>query len=200
MTLKVIGTGFGRTGTDSMREALNILGFGPTHHMFEVLKNPQATSVWRAVAAGGTADWSSLFAGYQACVDWPSAFYWRHLIAAYPAAKVILTLRSAESWWESFAKTLLPVLRKSTDEASLGVALIARQVFAGGDPFDRVHAIATYNANTAAVLADVPAERLLVHTLGEGWAGLCAHLGVDVPTQPYPSRNSTEEFSISSKP
>ena len=182
-----------------MREALNILGFGPTHHMFEVLENPQATAAWRSVAAGGAADWLSLFTGYHACVDWPSAFYWRQLIVTYPGAKVILTLRSAESWWDSFAKTLLPVLRESTDKASLGVALIARQVFAGGDPFDRAHAIATYNANTAAVLAEVPAERLLVHNLGDGWTRLCAHLGVDVPAQPYPSRNTAEEFSIRPK-
>lgn len=199
MTLKVIGTGFGRTGTDSMREALDILGFGPTHHMFAVLGNPQATAAWRDVAAGATPDWPALFASYHSCVDWPSAFYWRQLIAAYPDAKVILTLRSAESWWESVNKTLLPALRNSTDPASLGVALIAKQVFAGGDPFDRAHAIATFEANNAAVQAEVPAARLLVHNLGDGWVPLCAHLGVAVPSTLYPSRNSAGEFSIAPK-
>lgn len=200
MTLKVIGTGFGRTGTDSLREALNILGFGPTHHMFEVLGNEQATAAWRAVAAGSRPDWDMLFKGYNACVDWPSAFYWRQLIAAYPRAKVILTVRSSESWWESFNKTLLPVLRKSTDQSSLGVALIAKQVFAGGDPFDKSHAIATFEANNAAVKAQVPTKHLLVYQLGAGWGPLCAHLGVAVPNVPYPSRNAAEEFTIVPKP
>lgn len=195
MTLNVIGAGFGRTGTDSMREALNILNFGPTHHMFEVIGNPEATASWRALAAGGAPDWEKLFAGYHACIDWPSSHYWRQLIAAYPNAKVILTYRSSESWWESFSKTLLPVLRNSTDESSLGIALIAKQVFAGGDPFDRTHAIATYEANVAAVKTEVPASRLLVHNLGDGWEPLCAHLGVPVPVQPYPSRNNAEAFS-----
>ena len=194
MSLSVIGTGFGRTGTDSMREALNILGFGPTHHMFEVMSNPEQKALWRALAAGAKPDWEKLFAGYHSCVDWPSAHYWRELIAFYPKARVILTLRSAESWWASVEKTLLPVFRESKDEASLGVALIAKQVF-GGRPGDRAHAIATYEANLAAVKAEVPASRLLVHNLGDGWEPLCAHLGVPVPDQPYPSRNSAEDFS-----
>jgi hypothetical protein len=190
----VIGTGFGRTGTDSMREALNILGFGPTHHMFEVMANPEQKALWRALAAGAAPDWEKLFAGYKACVDWPSAHYWRELISAYPQARVILTLRSAQSWWASVEKTILPVLRDSTDPESLGIALIANQVF-GGRPGDKAHAIAIYEAHVAAVKAEVPANRLLVHNLGDGWEPLCAHLGVAVPDQPYPQRNSAEDFA-----
>lgn len=194
MSLSVIGTGFGRTGTDSMREALNILGFGPTHHMFEVISDPEQMALWRALAAGAKPDWEKLFAGYHSCVDWPSAHYWRELISVYPEARVILTMRSAESWWSSFEKTILPVLYDSKDEASLGLALVAKQVF-GGRPGDRAHALATYEANVTAVKAEVPASRLLVHNLGDGWAPLCAHLGVPVPDQHYPYRNSAEEFS-----
>ena len=194
MSLSVIGTGFGRTGTDSMREALTILGFGPTHHMFEVISNPEQKEMWRALAASAKPDWERLFTGYRSCVDWPSAHYWRELIAFYPKARVILTLRSAESWWASFEKTLLPIFHSSTDKASLGIALIANQVF-GGRPADKAHAIATYEANVAAVKAGVPTSRLFVHNLGDGWGPLCAHLGVPVPDQPYPSRNSAEEFS-----
>jgi sulfotransferase family protein len=194
MALSVIGAGFGRTGTDSMREALTILGFGPTHHMFEVISNPEQKSMWRELAAGAWPNWEKLFAGYGSCVDWPSAYYWRDLIAAYPEARVILTMRSAESWWASFEKTILPALHNSTDTASLGIALISKQVFAGR-PGDRAHAIATYEANVAAVKAEVPASRLLIHNLGDGWAPLCAHLGVAVPDCPYPNRNSAEDFS-----
>ncbi len=193
MTLKVIGTGFGRTGTDSMREALDVLGFGPCHHMYEVIQRPEQKERWRAFVKGAPADWPRLFEGYASCVDWPSVFYWRELIAAYPEARVILTWRTPESWWDSFGKTILPVLQSSTDPDSLGVALIAKRVFGGRH--DRAHAIAAYEANVADVLATVPAGRLLVHRLGDGWAPLCAHLGVAVPDRPYPSRNAAAEFA-----
>jgi hypothetical protein len=193
MALRVIGTGFGRTGTDSMREALTILGLGPCHHMLEVMANEDQKQLWRALAKGGTPDWEALFAGFVSCVDWPSAFYWRELIKIYPKARVILTYRTSESWWASFEKTILPVVKNSTDPDSLGVALIARQVF-GGRPDDRENAIAAYEANVRDVLATVPKERLLVHNLGDGWEPLCRLLGVPVPDVPYPSRNSASEF------
>lgn len=193
MPLKVIGTGFGRTGTDSMREALTILGFGPCHHMFEVNANPEQKTRWRAMVAGGPRDWESLFEGYVACVDWPSAHYWRELIAANPEAKVILTWRSPESWWKSISDTFLKMDNSKADPASLGRALIAEQVF-GGRMADRDHAIAVYKAHVDAVMAEVPPGRLLVHRIGDGWPSLCAHLGVSVPDQPYPRANAAESF------
>ncbi|AZO58441.1 MAG: sulfotransferase family protein [Mesorhizobium sp.] len=193
MTIRVIGTGFGRTGTDSMREALTMLGFGPCHHMSEVMAHAEQKRLWRALAQGAAPDWNRLFAGYKSCVDWPSVHYWRELIEVFPQARVILTWRSPESWWESFAKTILPAVIDSQDQESLGVALVTKQVF-GGRPQDRAHAIAVYEANIEAVLKTVPAERLLVHKLGDGWAPLCAHLGVPVPDEPYPNRNTTKEF------
>jgi Sulfotransferase domain len=193
MTLKVIGTGFGRTGTDSMREALAILGFGPCHHMFEVIANEEQKRRWRALVQGAAADWDLLFEGYSSCVDWPSAYYWRDLIKVYPHARVILTYRSAESWWKSFEQTILEGLNKSTDPASLGLALIRDKVFSG-KPGERAHALAVYQANVDAVRTIVPPDRLLVHELGDGWEPLCAHLGVPVPGLPYPSRNTSNEF------
>ena len=126
-------------------------------------------------------------------MDWPSAHYWRELAAFYPQARVILTYRSPESWWESFEKTILVGIDKSTDPESLGLALIAKQVFSGR-LHDRAHAVAVYEANVEAVRMTVPSERLLVHKLGDGWAPLCAHLGVPVPDRPYPSRNSADDF------
>lgn len=193
MTLKVIGTGFGRTGTDSMREALTMLGFGPCHHMFEVIGNPEQKARWRAMVAGGPQDWGSLLEGYSSCVDWPSAHYWRELIAAYPEAKVILTWRSPESWWKSVSETLLKLVSTNADPASIGRALIERQVF-DGRMGDHDQAIAVYQANVAAIMAEVPAGRLLVHRLGDGWPSLCAHLGVPVPDLPYPHGNTVEAF------
>lgn len=194
MALKVIGTGFGRTGTDSMREALGILGFGPCHHMLEIIAHETQRDRWRALAAGGTPDWEHLFEGYVSCVDWPSAFYWREIVAAYPEARVILTWRDPESWWRSFSGTILKHLTGEGDADTLGRMLIARQVF-GGRPDDREHAIATYRANVEAVMAEVPPGRLLVHRLGDGWGSLCAHLGVPVPDVPYPHANTTEVFN-----
>ena len=192
MGLKVIGTGFGRTGTDSMREALNILGLGPCHHMYELTEGSDQQRLWRGLAAGGKPNWDQLLAGYSSCVDWPSAAYWRDLIRAYPDARVLLTWRSAESWWASFEKTILPHILSGSDAQELSATLIAPKVF-GGD-VSRDHAIATYEAHVAEVRATVPANRFLVHNLGDGWAPLCAHLGVAVPDQPYPRRNSTDEF------
>jgi len=193
VTIEVMGAGFGRTGTNSMREALNLLGLGPCHHMLEVNAHEEQRALWRAHVRGDSPGWEKLFAGYRSCVDWPSAHYWRELLDVYPKAKVILTYRSAESWWTSFEQTVLRGIEASTDPASLGLALIRDQVF-GGRPSDRAHAIAIYEANVAAVRATVPANRLLVHNLGDGWGPLCAHLGVPVPEQPYPKRNSSDDF------
>ena len=107
MTLAVVGTGFGRTGTNSMRLALNQLGFGPCHHMKEVIDHPEQQRQWRALAKGGTPNWEQLFDGYRSAVDWPSAYYWRELIDAYPQAKVLLTTRDVESWYASIERTIM---------------------------------------------------------------------------------------------
>ena len=191
MALKVIGTGWGRTGTDSMREALTILGFGPCHHMFEINASPELRAAWRALAKGTKPDWDMLFAGYHACVDWPSVAYWRELIALYPEARVILTARPADSWWTSYAQTILPSITSNPDPDSLVHTLIEAQTLQGR-PDDRAHVIALYDAHVAEVIAEVPPHRLLVHNLGDGWAPLCAHLGVPVPDIPYPNRNQAE--------
>ncbi len=176
MSLRVIGTGFGRTGTDSMREALDMLGFGPCHHMIEVGRDPEQKRRWRALVKGATPDWERLFAGYASCVDFPSAWYWRDLVRAYPEAKVILTWRSPESWWDSYRNTIAAFTSGDNDPESLGVALVGNEVFQGR-PDDRDHVLAVYEAHVAEVKATVPSERLLVHALGDGWEPLCAHPG-----------------------
>lgn len=193
MSLKVIGAGFGRTGTDSMRLALNKLGFGLTHHMLEIIEKPDEQQSWRDVALGAPPDWDHLFEGYSSCVDWPSAFYWRELSGVYPEARVLLTWRSPESWWTSFENTILKALLIPDDPNSLGQSLIAEQVF-GGRPDDREHAINVYQDHVDDVMATVPADRLLLHKIGDGWEPLCAHLGVAVPKEGFPKRNSTSEF------
>ena len=121
MSLSVIGAGFGRTGTESMKTALEILGFGPCHHMKELNANPTQRTLWRGIARGNTPDWEQAFAGYRSCTDWPSAFYWRELSAAYPDAKILLTLRDAESWYASVQNTILKSLTGNADPDSVGV-------------------------------------------------------------------------------
>lgn len=195
MTLQVIGTGFGRTGTDSMREALEILGYGPCHHMRELMKDREHERLWRAVTAGAAPDWDLLLGGYNSCMDWPSAYYWPLLVKAFPQARVILTWRTADSWWTSFEKTLLPHIL-SYEESGVSPKneeLIGPRVF-HDRPEDRKHCMAVYEANVAAVKEQVAEDRLLVHGLGDGWEPLCAHLRVPEPDIPYPSSNSTSEF------
>ena len=194
MTLKVIGTGFGRTGTDSMRIALNILGFGPTHHMLEIGKDLQRRKQWLDAVNGAEPDWDSLFAGYSACVDWPSAFFWRTLVDQYPQAKVLLTLRSAESWWCSFEATILKNILYGGDPNGFAERLVSQRVF-NGRANNREHAIETYNRNTEEVIATVPANRLLVHNLGDGWEPLCDFLNVPIPASDYPTGNTSQEFN-----
>jgi hypothetical protein len=193
MPLKIIGTGFGRTGTDSMRNALDMLGVGPTLHAFELGEDSPLRGVWLDLVNGSAPDWDALFAGYNACVDWPSAHYWRELVVAYPDAKVLLTMRPAESWWTSFEGTILKLIQSGDDPDGFAQRLIARQVF-DGRADDREHAIALYNRNVADVIATVDPGRLLIHNLGDGWEPLCAWLGVPVPDVEYPSGNTSRDF------
>ncbi len=193
MGLSVIGAGFGRTGTESMKLALETLGLGPCHHMKEVLANPSQMALWRAAARGEGVDWDAAFAGYRSAVDWPAAYFWRQLSATYPDAKILLTVRSAESWYESMSNTILKVLESSTDPDSLGLRMVGEGVF-GGRLGDRAHAIAVYERNNAEVEAALPRERLLTYHLGDGWRPLCRFLDKPIPDVAFPRTNSVEEF------
>ena len=193
--IRIIGAGFGRTGTDSMRAALEMLGFGPCHHMRTLNEDPAQRDAWRRFIAGDPADWKSLLGGYRSCLDWPSAHFWPELMTEFPDAKIVLTWRTPESWWTSFERTILPVLQsdKEAGTETAGGMLIPRHVFSG-KPMQRDHGIAAYKANVEAVKRHVPADRLLIHEPGSGWAPLCEFLGTAIPATPFPKNNSTEEF------
>lgn len=201
MSLSVIGAGFGRTGTKSLKLALEQLGFGPCHHMEEVLNSPAQLRHWQDAAAGAPVDWAAVFDGFGSTVDWPSAHYWRELAAFYPAAKVVLTVRPARRWWDSFSGTIKQMMAapdKIPDPhmravVEMGARIVAEQTF-GGKPDDREHAIAAFEQRIEDVRDALPAERLLVFEVSEGWAPLCEFLGVDVPDGPFPHVNSTQEF------
>ncbi len=206
MPLSVIGSGFGRTGTLSLKFALEQLGFGPCHHMTEVFPSPAQVGFWCDIAARRPVDWDQMFAGFGATLDWPSCNYWRELAEAFPAAKVIHTTRPAEQWWGSFAKTIAesltiraptsnPVQARMREMTS---AIITEDVF-GGRPDDKAVALAAFHAREAAVRAAIAPERLLVLEPGDGWEKLCRFLGVAVPATAYPRTNTTEDFRAKSK-
>ncbi len=197
MALEVIGAGFGRTGTMSLKMALDQLGFGPCYHMVEVFKNPLAPDYWAAAAAGAAMDWDAVFAGYRSTVDWPSTDYWRELLAHAPRAKVVLTVRDPEAWFRSTQATIFGPAndRMIGDQSSQGKMI--RAIFErhfGGRRDDRAASIAGYQAHNAAVRRGVPAAQLLEYDIAQGWTPLCAFLGVPVPDTPFPRVNSTEEF------
>jgi len=199
MTIKVFSAGFGRTGTLSLKLALEEIGFGPCHHMKEVLENgPVQVPLWHE-AASGKADFASIYKGYNSAVDWPSAAFWRELAAAYPDAKIILSTRSAESWYSSFSETILASLlaRENWPPPAVPWLTMVTKVVIDrslGGRTDKDGVIAAFHAQEAAVKAEIPASRLLVHTAKDGWEPLCAFLRVPVPETPYPRTNSKEEF------
>ncbi|MBB4185711.1 sulfotransferase family protein [Sinorhizobium terangae] len=194
MALDIIGAGFGRTGTHSLKLALEQIGFGPCHHMSEVGRSPEQKALWRAAGKGQLPDWDEAYAGYRSAVDWPTAHFWRELSAYYPDAKVILTVRDPEAWHRSVMQTIGPMSDPATnDPASFGVAVVGQTVF-GGRIGDRDHAISIYEAHNAAVTKAFPAGRLLTYEISDGWKPLCSFLGVPAPSQPFPHSNSTAEF------
>jgi hypothetical protein len=197
MTLKVIGVGLGRTGTMSLKFALEHIGFGPCYHMIDVWAAlPESVALWEA-AARGEADWDAIFAGYAATVDYPGCTFWRELVAKYPDAKVILSKRNPDSWFESVNTTIFgPFSRK-------GIASIGAEAFFDGTVLgafdqqrmdDRAYMTDFFERWNAAVIEEVPPERLLVFEARQGWEPLCEFLGVPVPDEPCPRVNSREDM------
>jgi len=200
MALKVIGAGFGRTGTRSLKTALEELGFGKCYHMEEVMKNPRHLKYWAEIMQGGKADWETLFTGYQAATDWPVAAYYRDLMVLYPGAKVILTVRDPESWHISIMNTIYQLSRRFARFSRLIPA--AHQFLRGMEEViwegifhnkleDKAHAIEVFKDHIEEVKRVVPEERLLIFEARHGWEPLCAFLNVPVPAnKPYPHKNN----------
>ncbi|RZV99135.1 MAG: hypothetical protein EX266_15785 [Rhodobacteraceae bacterium] len=198
MALEIIGAGFGRTGTYSLKTALERLGFGPCHHMAEVIGDPEQIRLWTD-AADGRPDFGTIFAGFRSAVDFPVSAYWQDVLRANPDARVILSDRDAEDWYGSFSQTILPlILDKASwpeerrpwfemiEKVIIGKALDGRT--------DRDGILAAYRANTAAARELEAKGRALVFRAKDGWAPLCNFLGVCVPDEAYPRTNPRDEF------
>ncbi|HEY2106771.1 MAG TPA: sulfotransferase [Candidatus Binataceae bacterium] len=207
MALRIVGAGFGRTGTVSLKEALEKLGFGPCYHMLEVLERPDHIEMWHRLAYGGSIDWDLLFKDYQSAVDWPAARYWRELADHYPDAKVLLSLRDPESWYKSMSDTIFQGLKVRTPgnlpqarahQAEMARKIIVEDTFAGNVE-DKAHAIAVYNRHNEQVRRTIQPGRLLVFEARQGWEPLCRFLGVAVPDEPFPHLNDTASMQARMK-
>ena len=199
MALKVIGAGFGRTGTRSLKYALEELGFEKCYHMEEVIKHPSHLKRWAEIMKGGKTDWQTLFQGYQSATDWPTAAYYQDLMTIYPDAKVILTIRDPEGWHVSIMNTLYQASRKFIRVAKINPPLhqflngMEKVVWLGtfqNKVEDKCHAVKVFEDHIEEVKRVVPKERLLIFEARHGWEPLCAFLNVPVPAnKPYPHKN-----------
>jgi sulfotransferase family protein len=213
--LKVIGAGFGRTGTLSTKAALETLGFGPCYHMTEVFNKPTASALWEAATRGEPVNWNEIFAGYQATVDWPGCAFYADLMQAYPNAKVLLNVRDPEKWYESvsgtiyqtssgtsrsplallFSQVVMRLIPNARHIRRMIKALIWEKTF-GGRFEDKDHAIAVFEQHIEEVKQHVPPEKLLVYDVKQGWKPLCVFLGVEVPKDtPFPHLNDRANFA-----
>jgi len=201
MSLKVIGAGLGRTGTMSLKIALEKLLGSPCYHMTELFNHlEEHTPLWHAAARGEAVDWDKVFKGYVAAVDEPVSTQWESIADYYPDALIILSVRDPESWWKSASSTILPVKQNPPDDLSparrawLDMVLESyKAIYPYG--FSQPHAaMKAFTAHIDKVRHLVPARRLLVWQVSDGWEPICQALNLPVPKEPFPRSNSTEEF------
>jgi hypothetical protein len=196
--MKVIGAGFGRTGTTSLKVALEELGYGPCYHMTEAFEHPEHAPLWEAATRGEPVDWKKLFSGYQATVDWPGAAFYKELMQEYPDAKVLLSVRDPDKWYESATNTIYVYATVDIPNPAPGPEIVNSLIWErtfGGNFEDRPYAIEVFKRHNEEVKEHVPPEQLLVYRVQEGWGPLCEFLGVDAPkNKPFPRLNDSEAF------
>ncbi len=211
--MKIIGAGFGRTGTTSLKAALETLGFGSAYHLTEVFTHPDHVRFWEAARRGERVDWAGFLAGYGVTVDWPACAFYTELMEAFPEAPVILTVREPERWYRSTLSTIYGIHRISSGPPPVRLALTLAGLFAPGvtgivrladevvwkDTFEgrfgeKAYAIETFRRHNDEVRRRVPPGRLLVFDVREGWEPLCDFLGVEAPDEPFPHLNDTREM------
>ena len=212
MGLKVIGAGLGRTGTETLKLALEHLGYDKCYHMYELMKNPAQLIHWEELREGGSTNLSKLFHGYQASVDFPAAIYYREFLDEYPDAKVILTVRDADKWYESASHTIfrkipaiitgimrILAIFSAKYKAMLRALKYAREIvhdsFFQGKTHDGEACKRIYHEWNLKVQQSVPPDKLLVFEVKDGWEPLCRFLEVPVPDAPFPRSNSRENFT-----
>jgi Sulfotransferase domain len=211
VTLAVIGAGFGRTGTLSLKAALEELGLGPCYHMTEAFQHLDHVPMWESAARGEDVDWDLLLGSYHATVDWPGAAFYEQLSQTYPQARVILTVRDPDRWYDSASATIydigkatasplvrmlpliVPPLRRFGRARHMIDTVVWQGAFNGRFE-DRQYAIRTFHEWNRRVAERIPADRLLVYQVTEGWAPLCRFLDKPIPDTPFPHLNDAASF------
>ena len=194
MSIRVIGAGLGRTGTHSLKLALERLTGEPCYHMVEVFKHMDHCSIWAEAGRGNLPDWDSLLVGYGSAVDWPSAAFWQEMSDALPDAVVVLSVRDPEKWWESASQTIFASIDRMPDPHWQDMI---QSIFSSKTQMNRAckeSCIAAFNKHNDEVIQAIPAERLVIWQASDGWEPLCKALGVPVPEEPFPVTNTREEF------
>ena len=197
MSLKVVGAGVGRTGTNSLKLALEQLLGGKCHHMFEVISDPTVqVPLWTNAIEGGEVDWSSMPPGFVSLVDWPGASFWRELSAANPDALVLLSVRDPEAWYRSASNSIFLVFEAVPPELRPWFESMLRLL---GERFsdrldDPTAMMDAFERHNAAVRKEIPSQRLLEWTPTDGWEPICERLGLDVPDEPFPKTNELNDW------
>jgi Sulfotransferase domain len=213
--MKVIGAGFGRTGTTSLKAALERLGFDPCYHMTEVFAHPDHADFWVAAWRGEPVDWDGVLGDYEATLDWPACTFYEELMEQHPDARVLLSVRDPERWYESTRSTIyeLTKLIEGSTISRVIFGLVSLLVFGGftgrrsslandliwegtfdGRFEDKAYAIGVFERHNEEVKRHVPPERLLVYEVKEGWGPLCEFLDVPEPDEPFPRLNDTAQM------
>lgn len=213
MDIQIIGAGFPRTGTMTLKKALEILGFDQTYHFKDLIAEPNKLKHWLELETKGTTNFEQLFDGYSATVDFPGYPYYKTLLQKYPGAKVILTLRDFESWYESTYATIWkagpqtpqakaelqqqmqsnPNLKATFDCIKFMRSTHLEKKF-DGQFASKAHAKKVFLQHIKEVTDFVPKENLLIYNVSEGWTPLCKFLSIPFPEQPFPHLNKKENF------
>ncbi len=191
--MRIVGAGLGRTGTFSLMTALEQLLGAPCYHMHVAAEHPDHTQVWHDASLGKMPDWKAFFKDYAAAVDWPACSFWPEISEVFPNALVLLSVRDADSWWSSANRTIFSNFDGRTSERQAMLEALFEARFTSRID-DREAAIATFEAHNARVRETVPAERLLEWQARDGWQPICKALDLEVPSEPFPHTNTTEEF------
>ncbi len=197
MALNLIGAALPRTGTMSLKKALEMLGFGPCYHMHELFLHPQHLPIWENALEKKFGGLSTIFQHYTAILDTPGCLLWREFSRLYPDAKVLLLERDPKDWYRSFADTVYPMLSGKTADNDPILEFARRQFLDGflkGRFADREFAVKEISRYYKEVRENIPSERLLVYRIDDGWGPSCDFLGVPVPKFRFPIKNSRREF------
>ncbi len=195
MSLRVVGAGFGRTGTHSLKIALEQLLGAPCYHMVEVFQHPEHVADWHSAATGIMPNWDKLFNGYAAAVDWPASAFWPELSEYYPDALVLLSLRDAEAWWRSTQNT---IFKDGGDHGNPAWRAMLEALFEArftSNLHDHDECVAAFNNNNNRAKKAISPDRLLVWQASDGWEPICQALGVPVPSTPFPLTNTSEDWA-----